>query len=41
MMENMDQPPPVMEEDDAPADSTATPSPEGGGKATEQARRNP
>ncbi|HEU4332969.1 MAG TPA: peptidyl-prolyl cis-trans isomerase [Candidatus Eisenbacteria bacterium] len=41
MLENMDKPPPPMQEDAAPSDSTSAPSEPGGAKTPEQARQNP
>lgn len=41
MLENMDKPPPPMEEETAPSDSTSAPSNPGGAKTPEQARQSP
>lgn len=41
MLENMDKPPPPMQEDAAPSDSSSAPSDPGGAKTPEQARQNP
>lgn len=41
MMDNMDKPPPPLQEDAAPSDSTHAPSGTGGGAKPNQARRSP
>jgi len=41
MMENMDKPPPPLQEDAAPSDSTHAPSGNGGGAKPNQARHSP
>jgi peptidyl-prolyl cis-trans isomerase C len=41
MMDNMEKPPPPLQEDAAPSDSTKAPSGTGGGAKPEQARRSP
>ena len=41
MMENMEKPPPPLQEDAAPSDSSKAPSGTGGGAKPEQARRSP
>ena len=41
MMENMEKPPPPLQEDAAPSDSTKAPPGTGGGAKPEQARRSP
>jgi hypothetical protein len=41
MMDNMEKPPPPLQEDGAPSDSTKTPSGTGGASKPDQARRSP